>query len=152
MLQMLDRWKPWALVPLRMIIGFGFFAHGYAKLSRGVGGFGGVLGAIGVPAPLASAWLTTLVEIVGGLAIVAGVYVPFAVVPLVIVMLTAMFTVHLPNGFSSIKLMSVTAEGAKFGPPGYELNLVYIAALVTLALGGASPYSFDSWRANRRLE
>ena len=82
----------------------------------------------------------------------AGAYVPFAVIPLVIVMLTAMFTVHLPNGFSSIKLMAVTAEGAKFGPPGYESNLVYIAALVTLALGGASPWSLDGWRANCRLE
>ena len=82
----------------------------------------------------------------------AGAYVPFVVVPLVIVMLTAMFTVHLQYGFSSIKLMAVTADGAKFGPPGYELNLVYIAALVTLALGGASPYSLDSWRAKRRLE
>lgn len=146
------RWNAYALVPLRIIIGFGFAAHGYAKLSRGVGGFGEVLGSLGVPAPLASAWMTTLVEIFGGLAIMAGAYVPFVVVPLVIVMLTAMFTVHLPNGFSTIKLMAVTAEGAKFGPPGYELNLVYIAGLIALALGGASPYSLDSWRASRRLE
>jgi len=152
MMDRLYRWNAWALVPLRLIIGFGFVAHGYAKLSRGVGGFSDVLGAIGVPAPQASAWLTTLVELFGGIAIMAGAYVPFVVVPLVIVMLTAMLTVHLPNGFSTIKLMAVTAEGAKFGPPGYELNLVYIAALITLALGGASPWSLDSWRADRRLE
>ena len=146
------RWNAWAGVPLRIVVGFGFLAHGYAKLSHGVDGFGEILGAMGVPAPLATAWLTTLVELIGGIGIMLGAYVPFVAVPLIIVMLTAMFTVHLPNGFSTIKLMSVSSEGARFGPPGYELNLVYIAALAALALGGASPFSFDSWRANRRAE
>ena len=42
------------------------------------------------------------------------------------------------------------ASGAEFGPVGYELNLLYIAALATLALGGASPLSFDGWIKNRK--
>ncbi|HZO57696.1 MAG TPA: hypothetical protein VFB63_33600, partial [Bryobacteraceae bacterium] len=41
--------------------------------------------------------------------------------PMVVVLAVATFTVHLPNGFSSIKLLSVDAAGAHFGPPGYEL-------------------------------
>jgi putative oxidoreductase len=61
-------------------------------------------------------------------------------------MLTAMFSVHLPNGFSTIKLKSVTASGAEFGAPGYEMNLLYIAGLLTLALGGPGPASVDNWR------
>jgi hypothetical protein len=44
--------------------------------------------------------------------------------------------VHLPYGFSSIKLLSVTAAGAQFGPPGYEVNLLYLACLAALVLGG----------------
>jgi len=39
-------------------------------------------------------------------------------VPMAAVLLVAMFTVHLPYGFSSIKLLSVTAAGAQIGPPG----------------------------------
>jgi hypothetical protein len=64
------------------------------------------------------------------------------------------FTVHLPNGFSSIKLESVTAAGAHFGQPGYETDLLYLAALVALVLGGSGPFALDrylfrSWAGHR---
>ena len=145
-----NSWSAWALLPLRLIIGFGFMAHGWAKLSKGVDGFASILQTIGVPAPVLMAWATTLVELVGGLAILVGAFVPIISIPLIIVMLTALFTVHLPYGFSSIKLMAMTAEGAKFGPPGYEANLLYIAGLLTLALSGASPFSIDRWLFRHR--
>ena len=45
-----------------------------------------------------------------------------------IVLLTALFTVHLPYGFFSVKLVQVTASGTKFGPVGYEVVLLYLAA------------------------
>jgi uncharacterized membrane protein YphA (DoxX/SURF4 family) len=48
-----------------------------------------------------------------------------------IVLLVAIFTVHLPNGFSSIKLQSVAAAGAHFGQPGYETDLLYLAGLTS---------------------
>ena len=54
---------------------------------------------------------------------------------------------HLPYGFSSIKLREVTSAGPQFGPPGYETNLLYIAALATLVLGGSGPFAFDRLRA-----
>src|SRR5262245_39845523 len=57
-------------------------------------------------------------------------------IPLALIMLTAMFGVHLRYGFSSIRLEALTAEGAKFGPIGYEFNLLYLAGLLSLALGG----------------
>jgi putative oxidoreductase len=57
------------------------------------------------------------------------------------VLLVAMFTVHLPYGFSSIKLQGVTAAGAQFGPPGFETDLLYLACLAALVLGGAGPLS-----------
>jgi len=70
-------------------------------------------------------------------------FVPLATIPMVIVLLVAIFTVHLPNGFSSIKLQSVDAAGAHFGQPGYETDLLYLSGLIALCLGGAGPLSVD---------
>jgi putative oxidoreductase len=56
-----------------------------------------------------------------------------------------MITVHLPNGFSSVRLLAVTPKGAQFGPVGYELNLLYVAGLLTLAIGGAGTCSYDRY-------
>jgi putative oxidoreductase len=66
------------------------------------------------------------------------------------VLLVAIFTVHLPYGFSSIKLEAVTAAGAQFGPPGYETNLLYLACLAALVLGGSGPLSIEGLLAKRR--
>jgi uncharacterized membrane protein len=66
----------WGPVVLRLIVGFGFIMHGYAKLARGPETFAIVLHTLGVPLPLLLAWLTTLVELVGGLAILIGDLVP----------------------------------------------------------------------------
>jgi putative oxidoreductase len=56
--------KQWALLPLRLIVGFGFAAHGYAKLSRGPDKFASVVASIGVPQPYFMAWITTLLEFI----------------------------------------------------------------------------------------
>ncbi len=145
-----NSWSRWALLPLRLIIGFGFMAHGYAKLSKGVDGFANILQTIGVPAPVLTAWATALVEFFGGLAILAGAFVPIVSIPLVIVMVAAMLTVHLPFGFSSVKLIAMTANGPQFGTIGYEVNLLYTAGLRALVLGGASPFSVDGWLVRRK--
>ena len=142
--------QDWAMLPLRVMIGFGFAAHGYAKLSRGPEVFAAILAALGVPAPGLMAWLTALLEFFGGVSIMIGTSVVPLSVPLIIVMLTAMFSVHLQNGFSTIKLKAVTSSGAEFGAPGYEMNLLYIAGLLTLALGGPGPASVDGWRSKRK--
>lgn len=139
----------WLLVPLRIVIGFGFAAHGYAKLSRGPENFAVILSAIGVPLPQVMAWATTLLEFVGGILVMAGAFVVPLSIPLTVVMLTAIFSVHFQYGFSSIRLKSVTASGAEFGPIGYELNLLYIVGLLTLAYGGHTKLSIDQWLEDR---
>lgn len=138
------------LLPLRLIVGYGFAAHGLAKLLRGPDGFAVILAAIGIPAPHLMAWLTTGVELVGGLALMAGILVPLVAIPLAGVILTALVTVHLPYGYSSIRLLSVGPSGATFGPVGIELDLLYLIALLVLALGGPTIWSFDAWHARRR--
>src|ERR1700745_1119513 len=133
----------WAPIPLRLIVGYGFMQHGFAKLSKGPEAFAAILHAISVPAPHLMAWLIILVEVFGGLAVLLGALVPVVSVPMAAVILVAIFTVHLPYGFSSIKLMSVTSGHAQFGPPGYETDLLYLACLAALVLGGAAPMALD---------
>jgi putative oxidoreductase len=79
----------WYAVPLRLIVGFGFVEHGYAKFARGADGFIAVLHAMGLPFADLLGWATIIVEIVGGLLILAGAFVPAATVPMVIVLLVA---------------------------------------------------------------
>ena len=136
-------WSQWVPLPLRLVIGFGFMAHGWAKLSRGPSGFAKLLTQIGAPLPETTAWVSTFVELLGGLAIFVGAFVEMVSVPLIVMMLVAMFTVHLKYGFSSVNTIGLTADGPKFGPPGYEVNLLYIAGPLALILGGAGDFSVD---------
>jgi putative oxidoreductase len=135
----------WAPIPLRLIVGYGFMEHGFAKLFRGPEAFAAILHTMSVPAPHLMAWLTILTELIGGLAVLLGAFVPLVSLPMAAVLLVAMLTVHLPYGFSSIKLLSVTSGGAQFGPPGYELDLLYLACLAALVFGGSGPMGFDNY-------
>ncbi|WP_281848274.1 DoxX family protein [Dyella sp. GSA-30] len=133
----------WAALPLRLIVGFGFMQHGYAKLARGPDDFANILHALGMPFPDLLAWATVAIELLGGLAVLLGALIPLVSIPMAVVLLVAIFTVHLPNGFSSIKLQSVTVAGAHFGQPGYETDLLYLAGLIALVLGGSGPLAID---------
>jgi putative oxidoreductase len=142
-------WSQWVPVPLRLIIGIGFMVHGWAKLSRGPSGFAKLLTQIGAPLPEATAWVSTFVELLAGLALFVGAFVEVVSVPLIVMMLVAMFTVHLKHGFSSINTIGLTRNGPQFGPPGYEINLLYVAGLLALLLGGAGPLSIDRLLARK---
>lgn len=145
--------RRWSATPLRLIVGYGFVAHGYAKVINGPDRFAASLHALGVPAPNLMAWVTIVCELAGGFAVLIGAWLPLVSVPLAAILLVAVVTVHLPYGFSSIKLRAVTAAGPQFGPPGYETDLLYLAALATLVLGGPGPLALDqltgAWRTRR---
>jgi putative oxidoreductase len=132
------------LLPLRLVIGVGFLAHGLAKLQRGPAKFGVLLHQLGVPLPVAMAWLTTATEILGGVALIIGAFVALAALPLIATMLVAMFTIHIHNGFSAVNTIGLTPSGPLFGPPGFEINLLYIAGLLALALAEPTAASVDS--------
>jgi len=133
------------LVPLRLMIGFGFAAHGYAKLSRGPESFADILQTLGIPLPHFIAWVTALTEFIGGVSLMAGAFVVPLTLPLTMIMITAMLKVHLQYGFSSVRLKGITSAGAEFGPIGYEMNLLYITGLLTLALSRRTKLSLDHW-------
>ena len=126
-----------ALLVLRLVVGAVFVFHGAQKLfgafgGPGIEGFAGYLGSLGVPAPLASAWLAALAEFVGGLALLVGYGVRIASLPLVATMLVASFTAHAGK-------FSISAGGM-------EYTLVLATVALALGLTGAGSYSLEAWR------
>ena len=122
--QRLSRWQGWGITVLRVVIGVVFLAHGGQKLF--IWGFGGVaafMGKIGVPAPMLAAVVVSLVEFLGGLALVLGLYARWAAALLAMDMLVAILTVHLRGGF--------------FLPSGFEFALTLLAANTALVLLGS---------------
>jgi putative oxidoreductase len=135
---------------LRLIVGYGNIAHGWAKLSRGPAGFEKLLIQTGVPLAHFSSWLVPFVEIFGGLAILVGAFITLVSIPLIITQLVALFTIQIKYGFSSVKTIGLSASGPVFGPPGFEINLLYIAALGALMLTGPGILSVDSARRQKK--
>jgi len=138
------RSEAWWALPLRLIVGFGFMEHGYAKLARGADSFIAILQALHIPAAPLLAWATILTELIGGFCVLAGAFIPLVSLPMAAVLIVAIVTVHLPNGFSSIKLEAITPAGPHFGQPGYETDLLYLAGLAALVLGGPGPFALDA--------
>jgi putative oxidoreductase len=128
----------WGLTILRIVVGLVFFVHGFQKLFlMGFGGVAGMMEGLGVPAPGLFAVILTLVELLGGLALILGLFTRLVAIPLAIDMLVATLMVHLPNGFS------VLPNG------GYEFTLVLLAASVALAVAGSGEAALDRFLANR---
>ena len=142
--------QPVALLLLRLVIGFGFVAHGYAKLHRGPEKFGALLSYLGVPFPHFTAWFVTIVELTGGLALMIGAFVLLLSVPLIILHLVAMSTIHIHYGFSSVNTIGLTPNGPLFGPPGFEISLLYIGGILVLAAFGPGALSVDGARLRAR--
>jgi putative oxidoreductase len=143
------RFRAYWPLPLRLLLGIAFLYHGIPKLGAGHAQFEGMVRSIGIPAPGLAAWIATLVEVLGGVALIVGAFVSIASALLIVEMLVAMFTVHLPHGFSFVNITGMTPQGPTFGLPGAEVNLLYIAALLALFIGGPGPLSVDERLAAR---
>ncbi|HTP28982.1 MAG TPA: DoxX family protein [Anaeromyxobacteraceae bacterium] len=145
----LQRWWP---SPLRLFLGIAFLYHGWPKLFSAQGhlGFAANLRQMGIAWPDVLAWFVGALEVLGGLALLIGIAVSAVSTLLIVEMLVAMVKVHLPHGFAFVQVVDVTPSGPVFGLPGAEVNLLYIAALLALLLGGPGPLSFESWNVQRR--
>lgn len=141
-----NNYQRFAPLLLRLVIGYGSMAHGWVKLSRGPAGFERLLAYTHTPFAHLLSWIVPFVEVLGGLAILIGLLVRWVSVPLIITMLTAMLTIQMKYGFSSVNTIGLTPSGPLFGPPGFEINLLYIAGLLSLMITGAGALSVDSLR------
>jgi putative oxidoreductase len=126
-----------ALLIARIGLGVVFIAHGWQKLvTNGVDGTAGFFASVGVPLPTVSAWLATLVELVGGGLLVLGLAVPVAGLLLAVDMIGAWLFVHRGSGV-------FVADG------GWELVLALGVGSLVLAAVGAGRYSIDHLLGSR---
>ena len=118
------------LVPLRVVVGLVFLMHGGQKLFVfGLGGTADIMGKLGMGLPSLAAALVITAELLGGLAIVSGLYARWAGAALAIEMLVAIPVARLHGGF--------------FAPYGLEFELTLLGACLTFAALGSGGVSLE---------
>ncbi len=124
----------WALLPLRLVLGFIMFDSGRGKWARGISGTGEWFRGLGFPAPQALARFVATVEVVGGTLIFVGFIVHYAALFVAVNMTAAALT-------QKFRLRAPFQGG---DVQGYELDVLLVAGALTLAIGGAGPASLDA--------
>jgi putative oxidoreductase len=131
MMRGIDLRPDWGLVPLRLVVGVVFIAHGWLKLSSfGIPGTAKFMGDLGIPMPAVAAICIITLELIGGIGLVLGGGTRLLAALLSADMLGAIFFAKRNAGF--------------FAPNGWELELTLFAACVTLAIVGAGGASIDA--------
>ena len=128
-----------ALAFARIILGIVFFAHGAQKMLGWFGGFGfsGTVDAfdkMGMPVPLA--YFIIFVEFFGALSMIFGLLSRLGGLGITALMLGAIFTVHMRNGFYMNWFGNQKGEG-------FEFHLLVIALAVLILVRGAGAFSLD---------
>jgi putative oxidoreductase len=125
---------------LRVTLGAVMFPHGAQKLLGWFGGYGfdGTMGFltqnVGLPAPLAA--LVIVAEFFGSIALILGAFSRVAAVGIITIMVGAIITTHLPNGF----FMNWTGQQAG---EGFEYHLLVIGMALAILVQGSGRYSLD---------
>lgn len=128
-----SRFARWGMLPLRIVVGAVFLMHGAQKLFIfGLGGTADIMDKLGLPLPVVCAAIVITVELLGGLAILLGVFSRLAGALLTFEMIVAIIVARWHGGF--------------FAPYGYEFELTLLGASLTFALSGPGPISLESWR------
>ncbi|OZD73727.1 DoxX family protein [Rhodococcus sp. 14-2470-1a] len=126
-----------ATLVARIGLGIVFIAHGWQKLNtNGLDATKAGFEGMGVPLPAASAYFATFVELVGGVALVVGIFTPIIGILLFLDMLGAFLFVHYDLGV-------FVSEG------GYELVLALGVGALLIAATGAGRFSLDAATGGR---
>ncbi len=124
--------KEYSSLPLRLGLGIIFLVHGYMKLFGGIPGTTEFFTSIGIPLAGFFAYVVSILEFFGGIALILGMFVQWTSILLIINMMVALLVVHLPKGFSVSK-------------GGYEFVLALLAGLFSLAFIGPGKWSLDKF-------
>lgn len=128
---------PYAALVLRVSLGALFLMHAGAKVFLfTIPGFVGYMGSLGMPEVVA--YFVLALEVLGGLALILGIYAPLVAIPLAIELLGTIVLVHGANGWMA---------AAKGG--GWEFPALWAAALVALALGTDGAYALVPARSGK---
>jgi uncharacterized membrane protein YphA (DoxX/SURF4 family) len=115
----------WSALILRLVLGFSFAMHGFSKFSGGIENTSRWFDSLGLPGILA--YGVALLEVLGGFALMAGLFTRFLCSLYIIVMVVAIYKVQLARGFLG----------------GYELEATFLAVSLALLIGGGGLYSVD---------
>lgn len=127
-----DNFKDWSLLILRVIVGLMFAAHGWQKVQQGIPGVTSFFGSAGIPFPMFFAYLITYLELIGGVALAAGLFTHWLSKLFAIEMLVAFFTVHLERGI-------FVSKG------GFEFVAVIFGVAIVLMTFGAGKFALDDY-------
>jgi putative oxidoreductase len=116
---------------LRLGIGAVFAWHGWLKLDGGVDTYAEFLASLSIPAPEVMAWLQVAAEGIGGLLLIAGLFTRFVTIPLIVVMIGAIWLVKADVGF-------IVADVT-----GFELEVSLLSGLLGLLFVGHGRISLD---------
>ena len=146
MRQLIQSDDSWTGLILRLTLGLVMFPHGAQKLLGWYGGFG-ITGTMGIftetmHLPWIVAFLVIVGEFFGSLGLIAGLLTRFAAVSFMVIMLGAIITAHLQNGFF------MNWSGKQLGE-GYEYHLLVIGIGLALLVTGAGMWSVDKVIAER---
>lgn len=121
--------KPLSLLFARLTVAYGFYEPAMNKWSN-IDGVAEWFGSIGIPFPLLNTYLAATTEIAGVVLLTLGLFTRAVSLPMIVVMIVAILTVHLPHGFSA-------------GNNGFEIPLYYMIFLFIFFSNGAGKYSLD---------
>ena len=121
--------KSLALLLARFTIAYGFYGPAMNKWSD-MGAVTQWFGSMGIPFPTINAYMAASTEITGVVLLTLGFLTRIISIPLIVVMIVAIVTVHLPNGFES-------------GNNGFEIPLYYMLFLFIFLTHGAGRFSLD---------
>jgi putative oxidoreductase len=125
----LENLKSIPLLLLRLILAIGFFGPAMMKL-KNIDGIISWFESINIPLPALNAYMATGTETLGVILLTLGLGTRVISIPLIITMIVAILTVHLPNGFEA-------------GSNGFEIPLYYMVMLITLVFLGSGKFSLD---------
>jgi len=118
-----------SLLFARLTVAYGFYGPAMNKWSD-ISSVAKWFGSIGIPFPTLSAYLAASTELLGVILLTLGLFTRLISLPLIVVMVVAITTVHLAHGFSS-------------GDNGFEIPLYYMLFLAIFASFGAGKFSLD---------